>query len=115
MTATVYYWLPWAAERLFGFSEVVYRVPSTLLMGLSLFLLARLAMRLIHPEAGWFAVFAALTLTGINYQAADARPYALATCAAAGAVWFLVRWLDTGRWLDASFYLLCGRFCGEYT
>ena len=54
VTATIYYWLPWAAERLLGFSEVVYRIPSTMLMGLSLILLARLAMRLIHPEAGWF-------------------------------------------------------------
>lgn len=108
VTATIYYWLPWAAERVFGFSEVVYRIPSTLLMGLSLFLLARLAMRLIYPQAGWFVVFAALTLNGINYEAADARPYAMATCVAAAAVWFLVRWLDTARWLDAFFYVVCG-------
>ena len=107
VTATIYYWLPWAAERLLGFSEVVYRIPSTLLMGLSLFLLARLAMRLIHPDAGWFVVFAAVTLRGINYEAADARPYAMATCVALGAAWFLVRWLDTARWLDAFFYLVC--------
>ena len=107
VTATIYYWLPWAAERLFGFSEVVYRIPSTFLMGLSLFLLARLAMRLIHPGAGWFVVFAALTLNGINYEAADARPYALATCVATGAAWFLVRWLDSARWLDAFFYVVC--------
>ncbi len=106
VTATIYYWLPWAAERLWGFSEVVYRIPSTLLMGLSLFLLARLAVRLIHPRAGWFAVFAALTLRGFNYEAADARPYALATCVALAAAWFLVRWLDTGRSLDAFFYLI---------
>jgi hypothetical protein len=64
-------------------------------------------MRLIHPGAGWFVVFAALTLTGINYEAADARPYAMATCAAAGAAWFLVRWLDSARWLDAFFYVVC--------
>ncbi len=108
VTATVYYWLPWAAERLFGFSEVVYRIPSTLLMGLSLVLLARLAMRLIHPAAGWFVVFAALTLNGMNYEAADARPYAMATCVAIAAAWFLVRWLDTARWLEASFFVLCG-------
>ncbi len=107
VTATIYYWLPRLAERLMGFSEVAYRIPSTLLMGLSLFLLARLSMRLIHPGAGWFAVFAALTLTGINYEAADARPYALATCMATGATWFLVRWLDTARWRDAFFYVVC--------
>ena len=108
LTATVYYWLPWAAERLWGFSEVAYRIPSTLLMGVALFLLARLAMRLLHPGAGWFVVFAALTLPGLNYEAADARPYAMATCAAAGAAWFLVRWLDTARWLDAFCFVICG-------
>jgi hypothetical protein len=105
--ATVYYWLPWAAERLWGFSETAYRIPSTLAMGLALFLLARLAMRLVHPGAGWFVVFAALTLRGINYEAADARPYALATCVALGAAWFLVRWLDAARWLDALGYIVC--------
>ncbi|MDP9112757.1 MAG: glycosyltransferase family 39 protein [Acidobacteriota bacterium] len=107
LLATVYYWLPWAAERLWGFSEVAYRIPSTLAMVLAMFLLARLAMRLIHPGAGWFVVFAALTLRGINYEAADARPYALATCVALGAAWFLVRWLDTARWLDALGYIVC--------
>ena len=107
VTATLYYWLPWAAERLWGFSEVAYRIPSTLSMGLALFLLARLARRLIHPGAGWFVIFAALTLRGINYEADDARPYALATCVALGAAWFLVRWLDTARWLNALGYIVC--------
>ena len=107
VAASLYYWLPWASERLLGFSEAAYRIPSTLLMGLSLFLLARLAMRLIHPGAGWFAVFAALTLNGINYEADDARPYALATCVALGATWFLVRWLDNARWMDAFLYMVC--------
>jgi hypothetical protein len=107
VSATIYYWLPWAAERMFGFSETIYRLPSTVLMGLSLFLLARLAMRLIHPGAAWFVVFAAMTLNGINYQADDARPYALATCAAAGAALFVVRWLDDERGWDAFLYVIC--------
>ncbi len=106
VTATIYYWLPWAAERLFGFSEISYRVPSILMMGAALFLVARLAMRLIHPEAGWFAVFAALTLRGINYEAADARPYALAMLTAAAGLWFLVRWFDSARWADAFWFVL---------
>lgn len=106
VTATIYYWLPWTAERLFGFSEISYRIPSILMMGAALFLVARLAMRLIHPEAGWFAVFAALTLRGINYEAADARPYALAMLTAAAGLWFLVRWLDRGNWRDAAAFVL---------
>src|ERR1035438_166494 len=75
VTETIYYWLPRIAERLLGFSEIVYRLPSTLLMAGAMFFVFRLAARLIHPDAGWFAVFACLTLKIVNYQAADARPY----------------------------------------
>ena len=99
--ASVYYVLPWAAEKLLGFSEWVYRLPSLLLMGLALWTVARLAVRLIHPGAGWFAAFACLALHGFNEQAADARPYALGSAAAALGIWFLVRWLDTAGWRDA--------------
>lgn len=104
VTETVYYWLPAAAERLFGFSEIVYRVPSLLLLGAALWLIAKLAARLIHPQAGWFAAFACLTLKGFNYEAADARPYALGTCVAAAGLWFLVSWLDSARWRDGVLF-----------
>ncbi len=106
VTETIYYWLPHAAERLFGFSEIVYRVPSLLVLGMALWLIARLAARLIHPLAGWFAAFACLALKGFDYQAADARPYALGTCVAAASLFFLVRWLDDARWRDALLFTL---------
>src|SRR6202021_836724 len=94
---SIYYQLPRAAESVFGFSEVAYRLPSVLLMALALFLIARLAARLIHPGAAWFVVFVCLSMRGINDQAADARPYALGTCIAPASPWFLIRWLDSGR------------------
>jgi mannosyltransferase len=99
--ASIYYVLPRAAEAMLGFSEPVYRLPSLLLMGVALWAVARLAARLVDPRAGWFAAFACLALSGFNMQAADARPYALGTATAALGIWFLVRWLDTGGWLDA--------------
>jgi hypothetical protein len=102
---SIYYQLPRAAESLFGFSEIAYRLPSVLLMGLALFLIARLAARLIHPGAAWFVVFVCLSLRGINDQAADARPYALGTCLAASSLWFLIRWLDSSRWRDAALFI----------
>ena len=108
VTATVYYSLPRASEALFGFSETAFRIPSVLLMGIALILMARLASRLIHPQAAWFAVFACLALRAFNYQAADARPYALGTCVAAASALFLVRWLDTARRLDEFLFLLFG-------
>ena len=99
-----YYALPGAAESIFGFSETAYRLPSVLAMALALFLIARLASRLIHPGAGWFAVFVCLGLRGFNYHAADARPYALGICLACLCFWLLVRWLDSARWRDALFF-----------
>lgn len=103
---SIYYQLPRASERLFGFSEVAYRLPSVVLMAIALFFIARLAARLIHPGAAWFVVFVCLGMRGINDQAADARPYALGTCLAASSLWFLIRWLDSARWWDAALFIL---------
>ena len=104
---SIYYRLPQFSQSLFGFSEVSYRLPSVLLMGIALFLIARLAARLIGSHAAWFAVFACLSMRGINDQAADARPYALGTCLAAASLLFLIRWLDSARWWDAALFIVC--------
>jgi hypothetical protein len=105
VTASLYYWLPRAVESMFGFSEAAERLPSFAAMALALFFIARLAVRLIHPQAAWFAVFACLTLKAFNYEAANARPYALGICVAAASLWLLVRWLDSGRWRDGILFL----------
>jgi dolichyl-phosphate-mannose-protein mannosyltransferase len=105
---SVYYWLPRASEAIFGFSEAAERFPSLVAMAIGLFFIARIAARLIHPEASWFSMFACLTLRAFNYQAADARAYALGTCVAAASVWLLIRWLDSGRWLDGFLFLVAG-------
>ena len=103
---SIYYPLVRAAAALGGSSEVVYRLPSTLAMGLALLLIARLAARLIHPQAAWFATFACLAIHSFNFQAADARPYALGMALMAAGLWFLVQWLDRGRWRDAGLFLV---------
>ncbi len=90
---------------LFGYSEVATRILSILAMAGCLALLARLSMRLIHPQSGWFAVIACLALPGINYQAANARPYALGMCAFAAGLLFLVRWLDSASLPDALLFV----------
>jgi len=104
--ASIYYVLPRLADRYFGLSETAYRVPSAVALAIALFLIAKIAARLIHPAAGWFAAFTCLALREFNYQAADARPYALGTCGSAAGVWFLIRWLDDGRWRDALWFTL---------
>jgi hypothetical protein len=105
--ASIYYALPRLADRYFGLSETAYRVPSVLALGLALLFIARIAARLIHPAAGWFVAFACIALREFDYQAADARPYALGTCVSAAGVWFLIRWLDHARWRDALWFALC--------
>jgi uncharacterized membrane protein len=106
--ASLYYVLPRLAHSLFGVSEIGYRLPSVLLMLAALLAVARLAQRLIHPDAGWFAALACFLLREFNYQAADARPYALGTCMACASLLFLVRWLDSGRWLDSLGFVAFG-------
>ena len=92
---------------LFGYSEVAVRMPSVLAMAGFLGLFAALVRRLANAQAAWFAVFACLALPGLNYQAANARPYALGMCAFAAALLFEVRWLDSARWRDALPFAAC--------
>ena len=66
--ASIYYWLPRLAVAAGGASEAVYRVPSLVAMLAAMWIVARLAARLIHPEAGWFAAFACLGLKGIDWS-----------------------------------------------
>jgi len=104
--ASIYYLLPRAAERLFGFSEISYRIPSLLLMGIALVTIGRLAARLIDPAAVWFAVFACFVIPNFNYYAADARPYALGICVTVASLYFLIDWLDTARRRSAALFVL---------
>jgi hypothetical protein len=103
---SLYYYLPRWAAALLGPSEIVCRLPSVLAMAIAVALVARIAARLIHPQAAWFAAFACLAISGIDYQAVDARPYGLGACVAAAGVLFLVRWLDEARWRDGLLFAL---------
>jgi hypothetical protein len=103
---SIYYALPRVSHALFGSSEIAWRLPSLLVMLTTLPLIGWLAARLIQPGAGWLAIFACLALRGFDYQAADARPYGLGMLAACAAVFFLVRWLDRARPLDAALFVV---------
>ncbi|MBV9745078.1 MAG: glycosyltransferase family 39 protein [Acidobacteriia bacterium] len=104
--ASIYYALPAAVQKLFGFSEIGYRFPSVVALCVALLFIARIAERLIAPGAGWFAAFACLLIRDFNFEAADARPYALATCITAAAIYWLIRWLDRARWSDAGVFVV---------
>jgi hypothetical protein len=104
--ASIYYALPRAAESIFGFSEISFRLPSVLLMGIAFFIIGRLAARLIDPDAAWFAVFVCFGMSDFNYFAVDARPYALGMCVTAASLYFLIDWLDTAHWKPAMLFVL---------
>lgn len=104
---SLYYWLPQLSWMLFGHSETALRLPSIAAMGLALAFISRIAIRIIHPRAGWLAVFLCLALSGIDYFAVDARPYAFGIAVASAGILFLIRWLDGGRWLDEAVFLAC--------
>jgi mannosyltransferase len=105
--ASIFYAVAKTSKNVFGSSEVAFRLPSFLAMMGALWFITRIAGRLIHPGAAWFAAFACFTLRDLNYEAADARPYALATLTAAASFWFLIRWLDSNDWLDALLFAGC--------
>ena len=89
-----------------GRSEIAYRLPSVFFMALALLFVGLLSARLIHPDAWWFAIFACFALKGIDYEAANARPYAMGMCVAAAGLYFLIRWLDTQSLWDAALLLI---------
>lgn len=103
-----YYQLARAADAIGGVSEIGYRIPSVIVTLLTLWCVGRLATRLIHPDAAWFAVFACLALKSFNAEAIDARPYALGMFILCAALLCLVDWLDSARWIFAAGFFLCG-------
>lgn len=104
---SIYYILPALAEKIAGLSEVSYRFFSVLAMAGALLAIAALASRLIGPLAGWIAVFGCLTSRNFDFQAADARPYALGTLILSVALLELVRWLDSGYWRHGLLFTVC--------
>jgi Dolichyl-phosphate-mannose-protein mannosyltransferase len=101
---SIYYVLPALAIRVGGVSEISLRFFSLLAMGAALAAIWFLARKLINENAGWLAVFGCLASRNFNYQAAEARPYALGTCILAMSLLGLVRWLESGRIRDALLF-----------
>jgi hypothetical protein len=97
---SIYYWLPKLAEMFAGMNEISYRLFSVFAMGGSLLAIAGIAARLFDTRAAWLAVFGCLAFKNIDYQASDARPYALGTLVLSVAILLLIRWMDSGRVRD---------------
>ena len=99
---TFYMALVWPFSQLPGPREVILRFPSLIGMAIAAVFVYRIGRKLLNVESGANAclIFAALA----SYYASDARPYALGLMTASGAILFLIRWTQEGRWMDALAY-----------
>jgi hypothetical protein len=95
----------WAWRQVAGESEFAGRFYSVLLTALTLTLVYRLGRRWFGADRyGLYAV----ALLGVNAffftYALEIRPYALIMLLVTASMWFLQRWLTTGRWRPALLY-----------
>ncbi len=102
----LYYLIAWLAHLAPGRTEVMMRLPSLIAMVLAAWLLFRLAARLFDAETARLVVLVFACSEQVAFEAADARPYALALLLLIASAWMLVRWLDSGRLLYATGYVL---------
>jgi len=63
---------------------------------------------LFHPDAGWSPFSGLSRLKGLNSEAYDAATLRAGICVSAAALLFLVRWLDSGRWMPAAGFVVFG-------
>jgi mannosyltransferase len=98
--------LVWFFYRLPGPHEVMVRLPSIIAMCVATYLLYRVALSVVGPAAAWPSIIVFALIEPVAFAAADARPYAMAMLAVVGAIFLLVRWLDTGRPLYGLGYCL---------
>ncbi len=100
----LYYVVVWLASRILGHGDIALRIPSVLATAGTVWLLYRLAARLIDRSAA--AVVCFLFICATSFFAIDARPYALGILCLTASSWMLVRWLDSSRTRDALFYVI---------
>ncbi len=90
--------LLWIVSRIFGYSKMALRLPSTLFFLLIQWLVYRLGSALGGYAVGFLAAVALLVTTFVTYGA-EARPYALLTALTVAAVflWYRARTIPASR------------------
>ena len=106
----VYSLIAWVASRLGGSSELVLRLPSVLASLVGVYLLYRLAARLIGRDGARAATLVFVCSEAVAFAAGDARPYALGTMAIIAGGWFLVRWWDNRTISDGIAFAVSASF-----
>ena len=91
--SSLYSVISWVIASAAGGNELLLRLPSTAAMGLSTFLLYRIARGSVGSEGAMLCVAFFVVSPGIIFAAADFRPYALALLAAIASTAMLGRLL----------------------
>ena len=104
-----YYLFPWASLKLFGPSELALRLPSLLAMAGATMLVAAIGRRLFDRETGVLAAIVFALHQLIQFEARNARTYAIGVFFAAAATLMLLKWLERpSLWRALSYGLLAG-------
>lgn len=102
-----YYVIAWVARVLGRGNEIILRLPSLAAAGTATFLLARLAKRLFGSTTAWPSAVVFAVTPIVAFSAIDARPYAFAYLALAGATLTLVILLQDGGYRWSIAYGIC--------
>jgi uncharacterized membrane protein len=105
-TSPLYYVISWGVSQV-GKSEWILRLPSLAAACVAVYLMYRLALRLLDREFARLTVVAFVVWPAISFEASNARPYSIAIMLAVGSWLALVRWLDEGRRSDVALYIVC--------
>ena len=102
------YWSAMLGYKIFGLGHAGMRFFSILATLVAAWAVGKLAMRLYSAEAGRWAALIFFTSQAIMLANHDVRTDSLLTAFTALAVWQLVVWVDTRRWLPfiAGFFFL---------
>jgi len=95
--ATLYNMIAALAIRVGGSSEIVFRLPSLIAVGVTAWLLFQLGKAWLDSEMGMIVAVVFISLHDIAIHGVSARPYAFGLLFVVGAVLELVRWLRSGR------------------
>jgi hypothetical protein len=100
----LYFALLWLSSRTLGTAEWALRMPSAVMLTLTLVVFYRLGKLWFDRQTALFACMVLACHSAV--YALQARPYALALLAETGAWYFLVRWIKRHSTWDACAYVL---------
>ena len=104
---TPYYLAMHGWIAVFGDSPASLRVPSAVAMAAAAGVIALIGRRLFDPGVGFTAGLLFAALPAVSRYGEEARPYAFAILAAAGATLLLLRAVDAPSWRRWMFYGGC--------